>query len=67
MATTANIYYRFHGVPVLYKSIYAESFIEDIYQQIKTYNPKEAWIYFNNTWGKAAIINSKYLQKQAIL
>ena len=67
MATTKNIYYRFHGVPVLYKSIYTESFIENIYQQIKTFNPKEAWIYFNNTWGEAAIINSKYLQKQAIV
>ena len=63
IATTENIYYRLHGVPVLYKSIYPEKFIEDLYNQIKIANPSEAWIYFNNTWGKAAIINSKFLQK----
>lgn len=62
-ATSSNIYYRFHGVPVLYKSAYTEKFIENIYQQIEKIAPKEAWLYFNNTWGKAAIINSKYFQK----
>ncbi len=62
-ATTANIYYRFHGIPVLYKSLYTEKFIENIYLQIKKIAPKEAWIYFNNTWGNAAIINSKFLQE----
>lgn len=63
MITTEIIYYRFHGVPVLYKSTYTEGFIENIYQEIKKFNPKEAWIYFNNTWGNAANINSKYLQE----
>ena len=63
IATTNNIYYRFHGVPVLYKSIYEEHFIANIYKQIKNANTPVAWIYFNNTWGNAAIINSKYLQK----
>jgi uncharacterized protein YecE (DUF72 family) len=62
-ATASNIYYRFHGVPVLYKSTYSEKFVENIYQEIKIQAPKEAWVYFNNTWGNAAIINSKYLQK----
>ncbi len=62
-ATASNIYYRFHGVPVLYKSTYSEKFVENIYQEIKIQAPKEAWVYFNNTWGNAAVINSKYLQK----
>jgi uncharacterized protein YecE (DUF72 family) len=62
-ATASNIYYRFHGVPVLYKSTYSEKFVENIYQEIKIQAPKVAWVYFNNTWGNAAIINSKYLQK----
>ncbi|HEY5369962.1 MAG TPA: DUF72 domain-containing protein [Hanamia sp.] len=64
-ATSSNIYYRFHGVPVLYKSTYSEKFIGNIYQQIKKIAPKEAWVYFNNTWGNAAIINSKYFQEVA--
>ncbi len=63
IATTSNLYYRFHGVPVLYKSLYEESFIENIHLQIENTNAGEAWIYFNNTWGHAAIINSRYLQK----
>jgi len=61
--TTKNLYYRLHGVPVLYKSVYEENFIENFFRQIKEANPQEAWIYFNNTWGKSAIINSRYLQK----
>ena len=61
--TSKNLYYRFHGVPVLYKSVYDEKFIENIFHQIEELAPNEAWIYFNNTWGNAAIINSRYLQK----
>jgi uncharacterized protein YecE (DUF72 family) len=63
IATTPNLYYRFHGVPVLYKSVYEEKFIESIYHQIENINPLNAWIYFNNTWGNAAIENSRFLQK----
>lgn len=57
-----DLYYRFHGVPVLYKSLYEEDFINRIYAQIKSAGPKESWIYFNNTWGTAAIENARYLQ-----
>lgn len=62
IGTSFGLYYRFHGVPVLYKSLYPEEFIADIYHQIKMINTSGAWIYFNNTWGDAAIINSRYLQ-----
>ena len=62
ITTAKDLYYRFHGVPVLYKSTYPENFIKNIYEQISRANPSNAWIYFNNTWGEAAIINSKYLQ-----
>lgn len=58
-----EVYYRFHGVPVLYKSAYSESFLEEKFIEISKSNIKEAWIYFNNTWGTAAIENAKYLQK----
>jgi len=62
-ATTSIIYYRFHGIPVLYKSAYSKKFIEHIYLEIKKIAPDETWIYFNNTWCNAAIINSTYFQK----
>ena len=63
--TTKNLYYRLHGVPVLYKSAYSEIFLEELLKEIKLQNVKEAWIYFNNTWGTAAIENARFLQSLA--
>jgi len=60
--TTSSLYYRFHGVPVLYKSAYTEEFLKQLNENILQQKIKEAWIYFNNTWGTAAIENAKYLQ-----
>jgi len=57
-----TIYYRLHGVPVLYKSSYPEFFLEGLVKKIKRSKVSEAWIYFNNTWGTAAIENGKFLQ-----
>lgn len=58
-----DIYYRFHGVPVLYKSAYNKAFLDNKINEIKNSGVNEAWIYFNNTWGTAAIENGKYIQK----
>ena len=65
--TGADIYYRFHGIPVLYKSLYSHEFLKNIYNQIKTAAPKAAWIYFNNTWGTAAIENARFLKSEAAM
>lgn len=35
ISTGDELYYRFHGVPVLYKSLYEHDFIDKIYSQIK--------------------------------
>jgi len=55
-------YYRLHGKPVLYKSLYPEDFLDALSKEIKTAN-QEFYIYFNNTWGNSAIENSFYLKK----
>lgn len=60
--TNTDLYYRLHGVPLLYKSAYSEIFLEELIKEIKKQKVKEAWIYFNNTWGTAAIKNAKFLQ-----
>ncbi len=60
--TGSKLYYRFHGVPVLYKSSYPNDFLEEVNNKIKSQRLSEVWIYFNNTWGIAAIENGKYLQ-----
>jgi uncharacterized protein YecE (DUF72 family) len=58
--TSSSIYYRFHGKPVLYKSEYDISVIEDFKKQVPT-TAAQAFVYFNNTWGTGAITNAKQL------
>ena len=61
--TNKDLYYRLHGVPVLYKSAYSGIFLEELAMKIKKVKVAEAWIYFNNTWGTAAIKNAKVFAK----
>ncbi|QIL40982.1 DUF72 domain-containing protein [Pedobacter sp. HDW13] len=56
-----KVYYRFHDKPVLYKSEYDKALIDTFPRQIKA-NFKEVFVYFNNTWGTAALHNAKQLQ-----
>lgn len=56
------LYYRLHGKPVLYKSEYSEEFLDLLAEKIKN-SQQQAFIFFNNTWGTAAIKNSLYLKK----
>jgi uncharacterized protein YecE (DUF72 family) len=57
-------YYRFHGVPVLFKSMYSEAFIKEKADTVLS-NPlvKTAYCYFNNTAGPAALANAQWLQQ----
>lgn len=54
------VYYRFHGRPVLYKSEYSYNELEDFADRIKD-SSKQVYVYFNNTWGGAALKNSRQL------
>lgn len=56
-------YYRFHGVPVLYKSSYKVAFLKEVAQQLYASKSKSNFIYFNNTWGTSAIKNALCLKK----
>ncbi|UOU97687.1 DUF72 domain-containing protein [Chryseobacterium daecheongense] len=56
------LYYRLHGKPILYKSEYSKEFLNDLAEKIKNLQ-KKTFIFFNNTWGSAAIHNSLYLKK----
>jgi uncharacterized protein YecE (DUF72 family) len=56
------VYYRFHGVPVIYKSAYENDFLKKIADEISANKKvKTAYLYFNNTFGVAALHNSKWL------
>lgn len=54
------VYYRFHGKPVLYKSAYPESRLQEFVEQVNP-SSKQVYVYFNNTWGNAALLNSRQL------
>jgi uncharacterized protein YecE (DUF72 family) len=57
-------YYRFHGVPVLYKSSYSEEFLNTVLTTLQKSKSKINFLYFNNTWGTSAISNALYLLDQ---
>lgn len=54
------VYYRFHGVPTLYRSPYSTDFLQNVVNAVKN-NPrvKEGWFYFNNDYDAVAIGNAK--------
>lgn len=57
---TPIVYYRFHGVPELYKSPYTTDFLQKKVDEVKHHHKtKEAWFYFNNDVIVAAIDNAK--------
>lgn len=63
ISNNSVIYYRFHGVPKLYRSEYSPAFLKKILTEVEASKPvKQAYYYFNNTDGGAAIRNAKYLQ-----
>jgi uncharacterized protein YecE (DUF72 family) len=57
---TSTVYYRFHGVPEVYKSKYHMSTLQKIADEIEG-NPliKNAFIYFNNDIDGSAIANAQ--------
>lgn len=61
---TPTVYYRMHGVPLLYQSPYTLPQLKNIASQI-TANPKSkgGFIYFNNDIGGSAIKNAMQMKK----
>jgi uncharacterized protein YecE (DUF72 family) len=55
-------YYRLHGVPVMFKSEYSAQFLSDIAEEIEE-SGRDFYVFFNNTWGTAALKNSLDLMK----
>ncbi len=54
-------YYRLHGRPILYKSLYSKEFLEHLSKEIRAAG-RDFYVMFNNTWGTAAVENSLYLK-----
>jgi len=57
---TPSVYYRFHGVPNLYRSPYSIGFLQDVVNAVKSNpNVKEGWFYFNNDYDAVGVRNAK--------
>lgn len=57
-------YYRFHGVPVLYSSVYNNDFLKHIAEQLNSDQQlQKAFLFFNNTASGAALRNAFFLQE----
>ena len=57
-----SVYYRLHGVPLLFKSEYSVEELEKLAKEIKKAK-QDVFVFFNNTWGIAALKNALYLKK----
>ncbi|HEY9004207.1 MAG TPA: DUF72 domain-containing protein [Mucilaginibacter sp.] len=57
---TSNIYYRFHGVPDLYRSPYSKEFLQGVVNAVKSNNKvKTGWFYFNNDFDAVGVRNAE--------
>ncbi len=64
--TSSTIYYRFHGVPQLYRSSYSNKRLSTISDNIKSFRGvHDVYCYFNNDIAVAAVRNGKALQRLA--
>lgn len=62
VVTGPIVYYRFHGVPDLYRSSYSEDSLQQFADELKAKDGvKEVWCYFNNDAAVAAIPNAQRL------
>ncbi|MCC3151552.1 DUF72 domain-containing protein [Hymenobacter sp. BT770] len=62
VATAPVLYYRFHGVPDLYRSPYDEGFLRRITSAIQDQaGVQEAYVYFNNDIDASAIGNARQM------
>jgi uncharacterized protein YecE (DUF72 family) len=62
IATSDFLYYRFHGIPKLYYSVYDKSTLDTVVNSIFRAGIKTAFIYFNNTAEMGAIDNANYIK-----
>jgi len=62
VATAPTLYYRFHGVPDLYRSPYSEEFLRSIKEAAQQQpGVEEAYLYFNNDIDASAIGNARQM------
>lgn len=60
ITNTSTVYYRFHGVPNLYRSPYSKEFLEKVVDAVKHNDlVRDGWFYFNNDFDAVGVKNAK--------
>lgn len=63
VVNTDVVYYRFHGVPGLYKSSYSPEFLAGIAGEIKAARGvRQVYLFFNNGIGAVGVANAQQMQ-----
>ncbi len=57
-----TLYYRLHGVPIMFKSEYSEEALKSLAEKIKNFDGQK-YVFFNNTFGIAGIKNALFLHQ----
>ena len=58
------LYYRMHGVPELYRSLYSTEYLKEFVNKVLTFRKtKKVFVYFNNDIGCHAIKNAQALKE----
>jgi uncharacterized protein YecE (DUF72 family) len=61
------VYYRFHGVPDLYRSSYGRDDLQEIIERVSDNDQiEQIWFYFNNDAAVAAIPNAELMTQLAL-
>lgn len=61
---TSLLYYRMHGVPHLYRSLYSSEYLNDFVNKVVAFRKtKKVFVYFNNDIGCNAIKNAQELKE----
>ena len=60
IVNTSTVYYRFHGVPDLYRSPYSKEFLQRVANAVKSdKQAKTGWFYFNNDFDAVGVRNAE--------
>lgn len=60
VVNTSTVYYRFHGVPDLYRSAYSKESLQEIVSIVKSdKHIKTGWFYFNNDFDAVGVRNAE--------
>ncbi|HEX4850430.1 MAG TPA: DUF72 domain-containing protein, partial [Puia sp.] len=64
ISNSATFYYRFHGIPTLYHSSYGDFTLRKMAEELNhSTKISNAFVYFNNTAGMAAIHNARLFKE----